>query len=390
MTKQNRKQDRTIAARAGVDVDPAFGAITPSLVTSSNFSFEAFNQKRAYDYTRSANPTRDLLARAIADLEGGYGAVITSTGMSALDLVFALLKPQDLIVAPHDCYGGTYRLLQARAEQGHFRVLFADLTDKAGHDAVFAAKPILILAETPSNPLLRITDLAALAARAKDQGVLLAADNTFLSPALQKPLDLGADIVVHSLTKYINGHSDVVGGAVVLKTAELHERFVWWANVTGITGAPFDSWLVLRGLRTLDLRITAQTKSAGDIARFLEGHPSVKTVFYPGLSSHPGHDLAARQQKGFGAMLSFELAENCPVDVFVNALVQPGSPFSLAESLGGFESLIAHPATMTHASMDATARQQAGITDGLLRVSVGLEAPQDLKKALKAAFAAVR
>lgn len=390
MSKVHHKHDRTIAARVGIDVDAAFGAITPSPVMSSNFSFEAFDRKRIYDYTRSGNPTRDTLARAIAQLEGGYDSVITSTGISALDLVFNILKPEDLIVAPHDCYGGTYRLLQARAEQGRFRVLFADLTDPAGHDVLFAANPRLILVETPSNPLLRITDIAALAARAQVRESLLVADNTFLSPSLQKPLALGADIVVHSLTKYINGHSDVVGGAVVLKTPELHERFAWWANAVGITGAPFDSWLVLRGLRTLDLRIKAQTKSAQEITRFLVGHPAVKVVHYPGLASHPGHAVAARQQKGFGAMLSFELADGVPVDVFVNALIGPGSPFSLAESLGGFESLIAHPASMTHAAMDPEARRQAGITDGLLRVSVGLESPQDLKKALKSAFAAAR
>ena len=387
MSNFNRRHDRTIAARVGIDADIAFGAITPSLVTSSNFSFAAFNQKRTYDYTRSGNPTRDTLARAIADLEEGYDAVVTSTGISALDLVFNILKPEDLIVAPHDCYGGTYRLLQARVEQGRFRVLFADLTDLSGHDAIFAAKPRLILAETPSNPLLRITDIGALAKRSREQGALLVVDNTFLSPALQKPMALGADIVVHSLTKYINGHSDVVGGAVVSTSPELHERLSGWANVVGVTGAPFDSWLVLRGLRTLDLRIKEQTKSAGQLARFLAGHPLVKAVYYPGLPTHPGHDLARRQQKGFGAMLSFELVKDCPVENFVNALVRPGSPFSLAESLGGFESLIAHPATMTHASMDPEARRKAGITDELLRVSVGLEAPQDLKKALKAAFA---
>jgi cystathionine gamma-synthase len=278
-------------------------------------------------------------------------------------------------------------LLQARAGQGRFRVAFADLTDPAGHDSVFAQNPRMILIETPSNPLLRITDIARMAARAKERNALLAADNTFLSPALQKPLALGADIVVHSLTKYINGHSDVVGGAVVSKTPELHEQYTWWANAVGITGAPFDSWLVLRGLRTLDLRVKAQSKSANELARFLAGHPSVKAVHYPGLADHPGHALAGRQQKGFGAMLSFELAEDCPIDIFVNALIGPGSPFSLAESLGGFESLIAHPATMTHASMDPEARRQAGITDTLLRVSVGLEAPRDLKRALKTAFA---
>ncbi|MDR3516536.1 MAG: cystathionine gamma-synthase [Azospirillaceae bacterium] len=389
MSIADPKHDDTIAARTGVDGDIAFGAITPSPVMSTNFAFEAFNRKRPYDYTRSGNPTRDTLARAIAALERGDNAVITSSGMSALDLTFNLLRPADLIVAPHDCYGGTYRLLQARAEQERFRVHFADLTDPASHDAVFAQRPRMVLVETPSNPLLRITDIAALAQRARSQNTLLVADNTFLSPSLQKPLALGADIVVHSLTKYINGHGDVVGGAVVAKTAEWHERLAWWANVVGVTGAPFDSWLVLRGLRTLDLRIKAQSKSAATVARFLADHPLVKTVHYPGLPDHPGHQIAARQQTGFGAMLSFELADGCPVEAFLAALIQPGGPFSLAESLGGYESLIAHPATMTHASMDPEARRVAGISDRLLRVSIGLEAAQDLKSALKAAFSSV-
>lgn len=379
--------DRTIAARAAIDTDPAHGSITPPLYLSSNFSFSAFGDHRPYDYTRSGNPTRDALGRIIADLEGGHHAVITSTGMSALDLTFNALNAGDLIMAPHDCYGGTYRLLQARADQGHFRVKFADLSDPAKRDDAFSEAPKVVLIETPSNPLLRITDIEAVAARAKTAGALVVADNTFLSPSLQKPLEFGADVVVHSLTKYINGHSDVVGGAVVSKTAELHEKFAWWANASGVTGAPFDSWLVLRGIRTLDLRVKAQTETAGRIARFLSGHPGVARVYYPGLPDHPGHDLAARQQKGFGAMLSFDLADAFSVEPFVNRLTRQGNLFSLAESLGGFESLIAHPATMTHASMDPAARRRAGISDSLLRVSVGLESAKDLIGALKDAFA---
>lgn len=382
------KHDRTIAARAGIDQDAAYGAITPPLVTSSNFSFIGLDQRRDYDYTRSGNPTRDLLGRALAELEGGVGGVITATGMAALDLVFNLLTPQDLILAPYDCYGGTHRLLQARAEQGHFRLRFADLTDDAALDAALLEKPRLVLVETPSNPLLRITDIAALAQKAHAIDALVVADNTFLSPALQKPLSLGADIVVHSMTKYINGHSDVVGGAVIASTPELQEKLAWWANVAGIAGAPFDSWLVLRGLRTLDLRIRAQTESADAVARFLDAHPRVKAVHYPGLPDHPGHALAARQQRGFGAMLSFELADSCPLDSFIAVLTAPGRSFTLAESLGGFETLLAHPATMTHASMDPAARLEAGITDRLLRLSVGLEAPEDLLEGLGAALAA--
>ncbi len=383
------RSPRTVAARAGIDADAAFGAITPSIVMSSNFSFAGFDAKRTYDYTRSDNPTRDALAGALADLEGGAGAVIAATGMAALDLAFGLCRAGDLILAPHDCYGGTHRLLSTRAAKGHFRVKFADLTDPAALDDAFAEPPRLVLIETPSNPLLRITDIAAVAARAHAANALVIADNTFLSPALQRPLDLGADVVVHSLTKYVNGHSDVVGGAVVAKSQALHQELAAYANATGVTGAPFDSWLVLRGLRTLHLRIAAQCKTAGILAKFLDAQPAVARVYYPGLADHPGHALAKRQQKGFGAMLSFELADADAVKPFVAALTRSGSAFSLAESLGGFESLIAHPATMTHAAMDPDARTVAGIGDALLRISVGLEDAADLKKALKAAFRAI-
>lgn len=388
MGKIQKFDDRTIATRAGINHDQ-HGAITPSIVTSSNFSFTSFGNKRSYDYTRSGNPTRDTLGQVITDLEGGHNAVITSTGMSAVNLVLVTTKPDDLIVAPHDCYGGTYRLLDGRAKLGHFRVAFVDLTDPERADEAFKQKPSIVLIETPSNPLLRITDIQAVSERAKAQGALVVADNTFLSPALQKPLHLGADVVVHSLTKYINGHSDVVGGAVVFKTPELHDKFSWWANATGVTGAPFDSWLVLRGIRTLDLRIRTQTRTAQSLASYLEGHPAVAKVHYPGLPNHSGHALAALQQKGFGAMLSFELQDPALVEPFVNHLTQPGNPFSLAESLGGFESLIAHPATMTHASMDPDARRRAGISDALLRISIGLETSADLKKSLRSAFQAV-
>ncbi|WP_199175993.1 cystathionine gamma-synthase [Telmatospirillum siberiense] len=388
MKKSSSLCPQTIAAKAGIDQDAAYGAITPPLVTSSNFSFESFGNRRLYDYTRSGNPTRETLGQVIAELEGGHNAVITSSGLSALNLIFSDVRADDLIIAPHDCYGGSYRLLRERADLGQFRLKFIDLTDPATWDVAFAGKPKVVLIETPSNPLLRITDVRAVAERAHGVGALVVADNTFLSPVSQKPLELGADAVVHSLTKYINGHSDVVGGAVVAKSPELFERLAWWANVVGVTGAPFDSWLVLRGIRTLDLRVRAQTRTAGEIARYLEGHPAVAKVYYPGLASHEGHALAARQQDGFGAMLSIELTAPDKVEAFVNALAGPGKLFSLAESLGGFESLIAHPATMTHASMTDEERRHAGVSDALLRISIGLEAARDLKNALKKAFAA--
>ncbi|HEU4417439.1 MAG TPA: PLP-dependent transferase, partial [Planctomycetota bacterium] len=240
----------------------------------------------------------------------------------------------------------------------------------------------LVWAETPSNPLLRIVDLQALAARCKGSGALLAVDNTFLSPALQNPLQLGADLVVHSTTKYINGHSDVVGGAVVCKDKALHEKLVWWANALGITGAPFDSWLTLRGLRTLHARMQCHQQNTQQLAELLAAHPAVLAVHYPGLPSHPDHELALRQQRGPGGMLSFELRDPAAVPAFLEGL----RCFTLAESLGGVESLIAHPATMTHASMTAEVRERAGITAGLLRLSVGIESVEDLAADLAAAL----
>ncbi len=382
MSTENIWQPCTKTARAGVDKDPLHGSVTPALYLSTNFSFEGFGKKRPYDYTRSGNPTRDELGRAIASLEGGYNAVVVSSGMAALDLVFQQLSSDDLLIAPHDCYGGTHRLLQTRAAQGHFQVLFADLTQAEHLPALFACKPKLVLIETPSNPLLRITDIAAVVKIAKQTGALVAVDNTFLSPILQKPIALGADIVIHSTTKYINGHGDIVGGAVISKTAELHEKFTWWANCTGTTGAPFDSFLTLRGLRTLDLRVRQQNDSAGEIAAFLAKHPAVQKTYYPGLPDHPGHHIAKTQQTGFGAMLSIELPDTQAVQKFVQRL----GLFSFAESLGGYESLVAHPSTMTHASMDEEARIKAGITDGLIRLSIGLEAADDLIRDLEYAL----
>lgn len=371
-------QDRepcTAAVRAGVDCDTAHGAVMPPLYLSSNYSFAGFEQKRQYDYTRSGNPTRDVLAEALSELEGGAGAVIVATGMAAVDLVFSDLAAGDLIIAPHDCYGGTHRLLRARVARGQFDVAFVDLNDKRAFDEALARKPKLVLVETPSNPLMRLTDIADVCARAKAAGAKTAVDNTFLSPALQQPIKLGADYVIHSTTKYINGHSDVVGGAVVCASAEDAERLTWWANCTGVTGSPFDAFMTMRGVRTLFARVERQQKTCQLVAEALADHPAVRAVHYPGLASHPGHLLARRQQKGFGAMLSFEVAGGIEE---VRTVVDRLKIFTLAESLGGVESLIAHPATMTHASMDAEARAVAGIKDTLLRVSVGLEHEDDL------------
>jgi len=375
----------TAAVRAGIDRDTAYGAVTPPIVLSSNFSFAGFAQKREFDYTRSGNPTRDLLADALAELEGGAGAVITATGMGAITLVLnALLEPGDRLVVPHDAYGGSWRLFNALAKKGHFELITADLTDPRSLADALAQSPTLVLIETPSNPLLRITDLRFVIDAAHKAGARTVVDNTFLSPALQTPIAFGADIVLHSTTKYINGHSDVVGGAVIARDEETHQQLVWWANALGLTGSPFDSFLTLRGLRTLDARLRAHQENATAIAALLDAHPVVSKVYFPGLASHPGHAVAARQQKGFGAMLSVELEGG---EEAVRAFVEGLRYFTLAESLGGVESLVAHPATMTHAAMTPEARAKAGISDGLLRLSVGIEATDDLLADLTAALA---
>jgi cystathionine gamma-synthase len=374
----------TRAVRAGIESDTHHGAVVPALHLSTNYTFEAFNKKRRYDYSRSGNPTRDLLAEALADLEEGAGAVVTASGMAAVALVLELVPAGGLVLAAHDCYGGSWRLFDAWAKKGRFRVIFADLTDPAKLAEALAHKPDLVWIETPSNPLLRITDIRHVAQATHAIGACCVVDNTFLSPVLQRPLALGADIVVHSTTKYINGHSDVVGGAVIAKDRDTHERLTWWANCLGLTGAPFDSFLTLRGLRTLAPRMRAHEENAALVAELLDDHPAVAGVFWPGLRNHEGHALAQRQQHGFGAMLSFELhGGSAAIEAFLDGL----QCFSLAESLGGVESLIAHPATMTHASMAPEARRAAGIGDALLRLSIGIEDGGDLCADLDAALA---
>ena len=375
----------TLAVRAAIESDTQHGAVVPPLHLSSNFAFAGFGEKRQYDYTRSGNPTRDALADALADLEGGAGAVVTSSGMAALTLLTQLLKPGDVIVAPHDCYGGTFRLFEQQSRKGLFEVRFVDQTDLAALRAACASGPRIILAETPSNPLLRIVDIEAIADIASDCGALLAVDNTFLSPALQNPIEFGADLVIHSTTKYINGHSDVVGGCLVAATDELAEEIAYWANCIGITGAPFDSFMTLRGIRTLHPRIRQHEESASLIARLLDEHAEVERVYYPGLESHAGHEIALRQQRGFGGMISFELNGGASA---VKTFVEHLRYFSLAESLGGVESLVCHPCSMTHAPVNDAALAEAGIRPNLLRLSIGLEASEDLVADILAALEA--
>jgi cystathionine gamma-synthase len=386
MTTPIHESPATRAVRAGIATDEHHRAVVPPIHLSSTFAFDGFDRKRRYDYTRSGNPTRDHLGDALTELEEGCGAVVTSSGMSAVALALQLVPAGGKVLAAHDCYGGTYRLLRALAARGQIELELADLTADDAASRVLASKPALLWVETPSNPLLRITDLRAVADAGHRVGAVVVADNTFLSPALQRPLTLGADVVVHSTTKYLNGHSDVVGGAVIARDPAHFETLAWWGNCLGLTGSPFDSFLTLRGVRTLFARIRLHEENAHLVARTLEAHPAVLAVHYPGLESHPGHALAAGQQSGFGGMVSFVVRGGAPAVEQVTGALRC---FTLAESLGGVESLVAHPATMTHASMDAEARRVAGIGDGLLRLSVGIEDGRELAADLVRALDAV-
>jgi len=370
-----KKSIATRSVRAGLESDAQHGSVVPPIYLSTNFAFEKYRKPRKYDYTRSGNPTRDQLGNALADLEGGAGAVVTCTGLSAITLILATLPSGARVIAPYDCYGGTYRLLAALHAQGNLLVDFVDQADAAALQTALDKGAHLVWIETPSNPLLRVVDIRAITEAAHAVGALAVADNTFLSPIWQQPLALGADMVMHSTTKYLNGHSDVVGGAVIAASGELHENLAWWANAIGVTGAPFDSFMTLRGVRTLHARMRVHAENTAVVVDCLTKHPGVERVYYPGLPEHPGHEIARRQQSGFGAMLSFELhGGEAAVEAFLAGL----ECFTLAESLGGVESLISHPASMTHAGMEESARLRAGIGAGLLRVSVGIEDPADL------------
>ena len=383
----SEKNKATIAVRTGIEADKQHGAVVPPLYLSTTYSFADFDTKRQYDYGRSGNPNRDILAEALTELEGGAKGIITATGMAAVHLTTQLLNSDDTLVIPHDCYGGSYRLFTSLEKRGLLKLEVVDFTKSESLSHILVIKPKLIWIETPSNPILRLTDIKAVTDIAKQCGALVAADNTFLSPALQNPIKFGADIVVHSTTKYINGHSDVVGGAVIAASAELGEELAWWANNIGITGAPFDSYLTLRGLRTLNVRLRQHQENALAIAQYLENSPFVAQVYYPGLESYPQHALAKAQQFGFGAMVSFDIKGDInDAAAFLTRL----NEFSLAESLGGVESLICHPATMTHAGMEATARAEAGVGDTLIRISVGIEDAKDLLADLDRVFNLVR
>lgn len=365
---------RTKAIRAGLNTDRSWNAVIPPVSLSTAYRREDPGIQPAFDYARTGNPGRSLLADAIAELENAAGAVVTGSGMAAIDLLLHGLPHGARVLCSHDAYGGTRRLLDARGRGGRLIPVYVDTSDLDKVADALNEDAALIIAETPSNPRLRISDLKGLARLARNSGTELAVDNTVMSPVLQRPLDWGADYSVQSVTKLLNGHSDMVGGVVCCADPERVAELTWWANCVGVGAAAFDSYLALRGLRTLPLRAEAQCRSALEIARWLDADPRVARVDYPGLASHPGHELAARQQDGFGQLISLELARIAPDP---REVVSALEIFTLAQSLGGVESLCCIPALMTHASMSPEARAEAGVADSLIRLSVGLESTAD-------------
>ncbi|MCA9083317.1 MAG: PLP-dependent transferase [Planctomycetaceae bacterium] len=373
----------TRCVHTGVHKDQQFNSVITPIYPTSTFYWNDLTTNSGYDYTRSGNPTRDALNENLAALEGGVGCSTTSTGMSAIHCAMALFNPGDHVVAPADLYGGTFRLFDRFLTEKGLQFSFVDMTRLNDVSAAIRPNTRCVWIETPSNPMMKVIDLSGVVEIARQQKAVTICDNTFLSPYLQRPLEFGVDVVMHSTTKYINGHSDVVGGAVISRDRETADRIAWICNALGLACSPFDAWLVLRGVKTLGCRMEAQQASAMKIARFLNDHPLVERVYYPGLESHPQHELAKQQQKGFGAMLSFDVRDGRPVaeKVCLNSKL-----FDVAESLGGIESLISFPVTMSHASMTPEARAAAGITEKTVRVSVGLEHSDDLIADLKQAL----
>ena len=377
----------TIAVRGGINTDDQYGSVVPVITPSTCYRYQEFATPREFDYARKANPSRRFVEETVAKLEGGADAILTNCGMSAIHLVsVALLTPDDLVVAPHDCYGGSYRLFNSLSQRGYFKAKFVDQSDPVALKEALSLRPKLVLIETPSNPLLRVVDIQEISQQAHEVGALVLVDNTFMTPILQKPIELGADIVTHSCTKFLNGHSDLLAGILVFKEQQLATDVLWWANNIGTLTSSFDSYLLLRGLRTLAARVTLQQANAQKVVEFLVNHPKIAHVYHPSLPSNLGHEIAKKQQKGFGSLLSFELAGDPEVmPKFLKAL----NIITLAQSLGGVESLICHPATMTHSGITAQARKTAGISDQLLRISVGLEDVDDLLGDLEQALAVI-
>jgi cystathionine gamma-synthase len=374
---------QTLSIHTGVDKDSAYNSVITPIYQTSTFSFEDVGKTKGYDYSRTANPTRRALEENLAALEGGVGAVAVATGMAAITTVLHLFKSGDHIICTNDCYGGTERILRTYRELHGLEISYVNMNDLDAVRAAVKPNTKAFWIETPSNPLLSIIDIRALSKIAHEINALAIVDNTFLSPYNQRPFELGADVIVHSTTKYLNGHSDVVGGAAIANRKDLAERLQWLCNALGQSASPFDCWLVLRGIKTLVPRMRLHEENANAVAKFLAQHPNVAKVYYPGLASHPNHDLARRQQYGFGGMVSFEVKGGINE---VNYVLRSVKIFAVAESLGGIESLISHSVSMTHASMDPKLRADAGINERVLRLSVGLEDITDLLEDLEGAL----
>ncbi|MFC2005024.1 trans-sulfuration enzyme family protein [Chloroflexota bacterium] len=365
----------TLAIHTGERPDRTFGAISIPIYQTSTFVFEDVGKTRGYDYSRTANPTRKALEDTIAQLEGGKAGFAFATGMAAETTVMHLLKTGDHVISGDDIYGGTYRLFQNVMPDFGLEFTFLRMDNRQRIEDAIKPNTKMLWLETPSNPLLNITDIEMMVDIARKHKLMTVMDNTFATPYLQRPIEYGIDLVVHSTTKYLNGHCDVVGGAVVTTTDELTERIQFLLNAMGTCASPFDCWLVLRGIETLPVRMKQHEENAIAVADFLKGHAAVQRVFYPGLDSHPGHEIARKQMKGFGGIVSFELKGGTET---VNSFLRTMKVFALAESLGGIASLAEHPATMTHASMPKDFKEKIGITDELIRLSVGLENINDL------------
>ncbi|TEU02009.1 MAG: PLP-dependent transferase [Dehalococcoidia bacterium] len=365
----------TLAIHSGRQPDPTTGALATPIYQTSTFVFEDVGVTRGYDYSRTANPTRKALENCIAELEGGKAGFAFATGMAAETTVMHLLKAGDHVISGDDIYGGTYRLFEEVMKDFGLEFTFLRMDDGKRIEEAIRPNTRMIWIETPSNPLLNIIDIEMVVDIARRHNLMTVADNTFPTPYFLRPIEYGVDLVVHSTTKYLNGHCDVVGGAVVTNTDELTERVQFLLNALGTCASPFDCWLVLRGIKTLPVRMMRQEENAAQVAAYLEKHPKVEKVFYPGLKSHPGHEIAMRQMGGFGSVVSFEIEGGIEA---VNSFLRSVTIFSLAESLGGVDSLVEHPATMSHASMPEDVRRGVGITDSLIRLSVGLENVDDL------------
>jgi cystathionine gamma-lyase len=374
----------TRAIHAGQDPDPQTGAVVVPIYQTSTYAQSGVGQHKGYEYSRTGNPTRAALERCIASLEGGRHGLAFASGMAAESAIMQLLKPGDHTIAVDDLYGGTYRLFRRLLEPMGLTFSFVDGTDLNAVEAAFTDRTRMVWLESPTNPLLKLVDIAAVSRLAHQRHALVVVDNTFMSPFLQRPLSLGADIVVHSATKFLGGHSDVIAGALVVDQEDLRERLAFIQNAVGAVPGPLDSWLVLRGLKTLAVRMREHDRNARLIAEFLQEHDQVERVFYPGLPTHPQHDLARRQMSGFGGMISFEVKGGLPA---ARRMVERTRLFTLAESLGGVEALIELPAAMTHASIPAETRRAHGVADGLVRISVGIEDVADLISDLDRALA---